>query len=195
MPVKETLKIVIMKNLENCASTFFVDKTLAIIDESAETKESFLAASDRICKRIALFIDSDLAAELSAVLNVEIESITAQPGIRRRHVRVEFRTKVFLIYNGFHYEFYAENLSEGGMYVKADDPFPVGSELIIRLPLGTGAELSLSGRIMNIKNIRDKSKNPPGMGIEFHKLNDEELNQLKTLIRKATHPELSVYRN
>jgi type IV pilus assembly protein PilZ len=194
MSVKETLKRIITNNLENCASSFFMDKSLAILDESAETKESFLAASDRISKRIALFINPDLAVKLYDILKAEIENVAAPSGTRRRHVRVEFRSRVFVIYNGFHYEFYAENLSEGGIYIKTDDPFSVGSEVIIRLPLGPRADISFPGTVMNSRHRDDSLKYPPGMGIKFHKLGDEDLNILKSLVRNAAGPEITIVR-
>jgi Tfp pilus assembly protein PilZ len=190
MTVKETLKKMIIKNLGDCASTFFIDKSLAIMDESADTKESFLAASDRISKRVALFIDPDLAVKLYDVLKVEIENVSAPSGTRRRHVRVAFRSKVFAAYNGFHYEFHSENLSEGGIFIRSDDPFPVGSEIVINLPLRPGADISIPGTVKSCKYRDDSLKHPPGMGIEFHKLSDEKLNILKSLVRKAAGPEV-----
>ena len=50
MDIKSDLKNIINKNLAEAASSIFIGKSLAIIDESAENKESLLAADDKLSK-------------------------------------------------------------------------------------------------------------------------------------------------
>ena len=75
MDAKDGLKNIISNHLGEVASSFFIDKSLAILDESAHDKESIMAAADRITKRISLFIDADLAIKVFDMLKVEIENI------------------------------------------------------------------------------------------------------------------------
>ena len=88
MDIKDDLKNIINEHLVDVASSFFIDKSLAIMDQSADNKESFLAAADRIRKRIALFIDTDLATKVFDILRLEIENRDLTPGTRRKTRRV-----------------------------------------------------------------------------------------------------------
>jgi hypothetical protein len=76
MDVKDNLKNIIQKHIGEAVSSLFLEKSLAIINESADNKESFIAAADRIGKRIALFIDKGLAQKVFESLKVEIEKNT-----------------------------------------------------------------------------------------------------------------------
>ena len=100
MDVKSDLKKIISENLAIAASSIFIDKSLSIIDESAESKESLLAAADKVNKRIALFIDTNLAKKVFDILRLEIENREMTPGTRRKHVRVAVCNKVFVSHNG-----------------------------------------------------------------------------------------------
>jgi hypothetical protein len=71
--VKDNLKGIIQRHIGDVVSSFFLAKSLAIINESADNKEGVIAAADRICKRIALFIDKDLAQTVFESLKAEIE--------------------------------------------------------------------------------------------------------------------------
>ena len=127
MNVKSDLKNIISENLAEVASSIFMDKSLSIIDESAESKESLLAAADKVSKRVALFIDTDLAVKVFDILRLEIENRELTPGIRRKHVRIAMCNKVYVTHNGTTSELYTVNVSAGGMYIKTKEPFPVGS--------------------------------------------------------------------
>jgi hypothetical protein len=78
MGVKDDLKNIIQKHIGEAVSSLFLQKSLAIINESEDNKESFIAAADRISKRIALFIDKNLAQTVFESLKVEIEKKTRQ---------------------------------------------------------------------------------------------------------------------
>src|SRR5574340_485771 len=150
MDVKSDLKKVINENLAEAASSIFIDKSLAIIDESAENKVSLLAAADRVSKRIALFIDTDMAAKVLDVLSLEIENRELTSGTRRKHVRVAICNKVYVTCNGTASELYTVNVSAGGMYIKTEAPFPVGSKLVIAFFLEKGSLINLKGIVANM---------------------------------------------
>lgn len=183
MNAKADLKNIISENLAKAASSIFIDKSLAIIDESAENKESLLAAADKVSKRIALFIDTDLAIEVFDILRVEIESRELTPGTRRKHIRVAMSNKVYVTYDGAATELYTVNISAGGMYIQTKEPFPVGSNVVISFPLNTGTNLDLKGVVANIK--RDTGKLPPGMGIEFKELGNYKRKMLRDYVKSA----------
>jgi uncharacterized protein (TIGR02266 family) len=184
MAVKLDLKNIISENLAKAASSIFRDKSLAIIDESAENKESLLAAADKVSKRIALFIDTDLAIKVFDILRLEIENRELTPGTRRKHVRVALCNKVYVTCNGMASELYTVNVSAGGMYINTKDPFPVGSKVVISFPLKAGSHIHLKGVVANIKG--EIGKLPPGMGIEFKEVGDEERKKLRDFVKNAS---------
>src|SRR5574340_997983 len=94
MNIKSDLKNIISEHLTEGASSIFMVKSLSIIDESAESKESLLAAADKVSKRIALFIDEDLATKVFDILRREIEKRELSPGIRRKHVRAHAQQSI-----------------------------------------------------------------------------------------------------
>ena len=184
MDIKSDLKNIINENLAEAASSIFIGKSLAIIDESAETKESLLAAADRVSKRIALFIDTDMAVKVFEVLRLEIENRELTSGTRRKHVRVAMCNKVYVTCNGTASELYTVNVSAGGMYIKTKEPFPVGSKVVIAFPLEKGSLIHLKGVVANIQS--GIGKQPPGMGIEFKEVRDDELKRLRDFVKKAS---------
>ena len=184
MNVKSDLKNIISENLAKAASSIFIDKSLSIIDESAENKESLLAAADKVNKRIALFIDADLAIKVFDILRQEIENRELTPGTRRKHVRVAVCDKVFVTHNGIDSELETVSISIGGMYIKTTKPFPVDSKLVISFPLKARSPLLLKGVVAYIRV--DIGKQPPGMGIDFKEVRDDERKLLSDFVKKAT---------
>jgi len=183
MDIKSDLKNIINENLAEAASSIFIGKSLAIIDESAENKESLLVAADRVSKRIALFIDTDKAVKVFEILRVEIENRELTSGTRRKHVRVAMCNKVFVTHNGTASELYTVNVSAGGMYIKTKEPFPVGSKVVIAFPLEKGSLIHLKGIVVNIQSRIGKQ--PPGMGIEFKEVSEDEQKKLRDFLKKA----------
>ena len=184
MDVKSDLKKIISENLAEAASTIFIDKSLSIIDESAESKESLLVAAEKVNKRIALFIDTNLAKKVFDILRLEIENRELTPGTRRKHVRVVLRNKVYVTHNGAASELYTENISAGGMCIATKEPFPAGSKVVISLPLKAGSHMHLKGVVVNTKY--DTGRHPTGMGIEFQGVRDDEQKMLRDFVKKTT---------
>ena len=189
MDVKSDLKNIISENLAKAASSIFIDKSLAVIDDSAETKENLLAAADKVSKRIALFIDTDLAKKVFDILRLEIENRELTPGIRRKHVRVAVCNKVYVTHNGKASELCTVNVSAGGMYIETKEPFPVGSKLVISFSLKAESHLNLKGVVANIQ--RDIGKLPPGMGIEFKEVRDDERKILTDFLKSSSAQDIS----
>ncbi len=181
--VRQDLKNVLRGALDNAASSFFIDKSLAIIDESAHNKESFMAAAVKISKRTALFIDQDLAEKVYENLVKVIGKSDSPAGTRRRYRRVTFAEKVRVQHSGKYYDLLSENLSEGGMFIRTHEPFPSGSELEIALPL----EESLIHLKAVVRRVLfgESSKVSPGMGVEFKGIGGEYTEMLRRYVREA----------
>lgn len=188
MSIKDGLKSIITERLRGVASSFFIEKALAILDESADTKESFLDAADTISKRIALFIDTALAREILDILRIEIENRGLTPGTRRKHVRVNFCTRAHVTHNGTTSEHFTENLSLGGICLKTTVPFAIGSKVELSLPLEGGNHIHLKGIVVNARS--GNAKNQAGMGIEFHEVRDYERKIISNLMKKAAAEDL-----
>jgi type IV pilus assembly protein PilZ len=187
MDVKVDLKNIINEHLIKVASSFFIDKSLAIMDQSAENKESFLAAAERVSKRIALFIDTDLATKVSDILKQEIESRELTPGTRRKQIRVALCHRIYVTHNETPYEFYTGNISEGGVYIKSEAPFPAGTEVEISLPLEAGSHIHLRGAVAHARHHSNGiPEYPAGMGIEFKEVGDDERRILRGFTKRAS---------
>lgn len=184
MPNKDDIKKIVSKALEGVASPIFINHTLAVIDESADSKESLMASADRIRNRVALFIDENVAGKLFAVLNAEIGKMELIPGTRRRHARVGFRNKVNVTYAGKVYKLYTTNISEGGMNVETKEPFPVGSKVEISLPVRGDSSIVINGVVVNTKRCRGLQ--PAAMGIQFNGVSDLVLTIVKSIINMAS---------
>jgi PilZ domain len=182
--VKKYLKNVLRDYLNNAASPLFIDKSLTIIDESADNKESFIAAALKISKRTALFINKDLAQTVYENLIAAVEKIDLPPGTRRKYRRVAFGKKVRVRHNGKSHELVAENLSEGGMFIKIYDPFPAGSELEVTLSLNVGGNIHVKGCVKRAF-LSETPKCPRGMGIEFKEIRSEDMEMLRHYILKV----------
>lgn len=184
MSIKDGLKDIITERLRDVASSMFLARALAILDESADNKESLLCAAETISKRIDLFIDSALAKKLLDVLRIEIENRGLTPGTRRKHERVNFSTKVHVTHNGIASELFSANLSLGGICLRTPEPFAVGSKVELSLPLEGGKHVRLKGIVIHAKS--GIAKHHPGMGIEFIEVGDYERKAISNLMKNAS---------
>ena len=71
MTVKEDLKTFIKERLTEKASPLFLKRALDSL-ELAEDKESLRSAVERGCRMISLFIDTELAQEMSETLKTRL---------------------------------------------------------------------------------------------------------------------------
>jgi CheY-like chemotaxis protein len=107
----------------------------------------------------------------------------SQKGTNRRFLRASYKSQVVLIQKGIAHELYAETLSEGGIYVRKEEPFPVGSEVIVKLRLGEKGSIKVKGTVIYTKKLfGDFLTLPPGMAIAFDRLRPEDTVTLKSYI-------------
>jgi len=184
--IKNDLKNILRELLRTAASDIFINKSLEIVEESAENNESLIAASNRISKRIGLFIDEQIAKQVFESLKVEIERRMEAPQKQRMSERVNVSAKVRVICNGASVELIMQTISLGGMYIRTDDPFPVGTMTEILLPMETGSPIHLRGVVIYIKHsLSNTSTYPPGMAVNFRDMTAGELKALKDYIESA----------
>ncbi len=106
--------------------------------------------------------------------------------------RVRLSNKVYLTYNGNLHELHTRNLSEGGIYIKTKEPFPVGAEVEIRLLLETVGDIRMKGVVVHIQRPPDETpEHPPGIGIAFKEIKNVRQWALRDFIKKARSKETS----
>jgi hypothetical protein len=71
--IKDDLKDFISGYLETIASPLFLKRAIDVIEESGRDKVSLFAASDKVSRMTALFIDTDLAERMLKNLKFRIE--------------------------------------------------------------------------------------------------------------------------
>jgi hypothetical protein len=71
--IKDDLKDFIGGYLETIASPLFLKRAMDVIEESGLDKGSLLAASDKVSRMTALFIDTGLAERMLKNLKLRIE--------------------------------------------------------------------------------------------------------------------------
>ncbi|MCC7386942.1 MAG: TIGR02266 family protein [Deltaproteobacteria bacterium] len=101
---------------------------------------------------------------------------------RRKYPRVPLNLLIQFRFDSFE-EFmveYAENISEGGMMVRADDPHPEGSMIYLQFALKDGTRL-IEG-LGKVVHVNPKGSAHPGMGIEFVSFDDESRELIKAIV-------------
>jgi len=185
--IRDDLKNIVRMHMGGAASSLFLDKALSIIDESADNKESFISAAERISKRTALFIDADIAERLLADLKARIGESASPQGRRRRYRRFPLYRKVRVTCNGQSQELYSEDISLGGIYLKTKEPFPKGSEVALTLPLEEGTKVHLNGVIVyTINTSHNSMKKPAGIAIEFSTRDTAGIEKLRDYLEKMS---------
>ncbi len=121
--------------------------------------------------------------KLESLHNILQDCIYSPVGIKRKHVRTTFISKVSVTCNEVTKELYSENLSSGGIYVRSDETFPPGSDVHITFPLLNDESITLNGRVVYVKGFDSKIlTSPPGMAIEFMDISDENFSQLEDFV-------------
>jgi Tfp pilus assembly protein PilZ len=183
--IKSDLKNVLREHLEKRVSAVFLDQSLALIDQAAISKESFAVAADRISKRVALFIDNSLSQTIYSNLMELIGTSSSPRGIRRRYPRVDFLHDVLVKYNGKQFELNAENISEGGIFIKTEKTFPINAKIEIILTLESGNSSAVEGIVVNKRSfVRGTSEAITGMGIEFKDIDKATAGLLRNYTQK-----------
>lgn len=123
--------------------------------------------------------------QLNKLNDVLQQCIFTPMGFRRNHIRAYFNQKVTVTFQGETYNLYSETVSSGGMYIRTQNPFPIGSEVGIRLPAEGGENIQLRGHVIYVKGLfGDVFKISPGMAVEFADLDEETGRKISDLVIK-----------
>lgn len=103
-----------------------------------------------------------------------------RPGIEKReHRRARLVTQVRCEALGREEMLLTRDVSVGGVFISAKDPFPMGSEIALTLQLATGgSSLAASGKV--VYSLRGL-----GMGIQFSALSDENRSVLQKFVDES----------
>jgi type IV pilus assembly protein PilZ len=92
-------------------------------------------------------------------------------------VRVDYQT-VDQLFSEF-----ARNINEGGLFVEAEQPHPVGTRVALQFKLPGGDEpLQVSGVV--VRTAEGSDDDPSGMGIEFDDLDTRTRQRINELVRR-----------
>jgi Tfp pilus assembly protein PilZ len=127
------------------------------------------------------FIKKPMSIEM---LHRELESNIRYPGgSKRRYPRSAWQNIVCLDHGDRAVEYESVSLSEGGMYVKGDIPFSVGTNVLGSLPLKDKVYMNFRGSVIYMKGKeQDIADAEPGMAIAFKDFIDGDRNMLRDYI-------------
>jgi uncharacterized protein (TIGR02266 family) len=77
---------------------------------------------------------------------------------------------------------YMHNISNGGLFLKTDDAYPLGTIVFLRFTMpGDTRPIETEGEVVWC-NIGGRGYFPKGMGIKFLKLNDDDTVKIKKFV-------------
>ncbi len=99
--------------------------------------------------------------------------------------RLPIETSVYLEFekfSGFITE-YSENISEGGMFIKSDEPKPVGSVVSFEFRLADNFRLIQGlGEVVWVRATSGGPEEPAGMGVRFHEIEQQSRQLIRTMV-------------
>jgi len=167
--------LAVLRRLKEDKETSHIPVIILSSDSSSETIEK--------CRELGCFDYLKKPLRVDELHDSLQRCFFSQRGTNRRYVRVLYTNKVVLTYRGSEYELYAETLSEGGIYVRKEEPFPVGSEVAVKCSLGDKGSIQLKGNVIYTKKLfGDFLTLPPGMAIAFNGIGPEDVMTLRRYI-------------
>lgn len=113
----------------------------------------------------------------------------AKGGIERRQYE-RFETSISVDYSsGDTFLFsYIQNISEMGIFIRSDNPLPVGTLLELRFAPDGQVPIELLGEVAWINPYRPFGDNlNPGMGVRFRELSAELRERIVSLVRTVAY--------
>jgi type IV pilus assembly protein PilZ len=104
---------------------------------------------------------------------------------RRRHLRKPLSLKVTNQKSGFFTYYISSDISVGGMFLRADEPLPVGTMLDLEFTLPRSAHtIRTSAGVVRIVAPSPELTYPSGMGIRFHDLKPEDRDEIEKFVNQ-----------
>ena len=126
--------------------------------------------------------------ELHDILN---QCITYHDGKKRKFLRSALEDKVTISHQGIQENRHIVCLSEGGMYVRKKNPYPVGTEVDIMFSFRDGKTINLKGTVIYLKGLSETTFNiVPGMAIKFNNVDGNDSVLLKSYIEELLIEEI-----
>ena len=98
----------------------------------------------------------------------------------RKHIRAPFNRNVTCTFAGLEINSFAITLSEGGIYLRTNKPFPVGSKVEISIPLESGEIVKVIGEVASSMGLlKGQFLVPPGIAVRFVEMNAQVVAKLK----------------
>jgi uncharacterized protein (TIGR02266 family) len=103
---------------------------------------------------------------------------------RRKFARIPLEARVRIVMRDKEdaYEYFTTNLSSGGLFIKAEQPKPIGHPIHFELFI-TNDQLLIKG-VGVVQWIAQGEQSEKGMGIQFVELNEEGRRALEAVFRE-----------
>jgi len=134
--------------------------------------------ADELCVKTGCFGYLTKPVKVTHMNDMINRCISYEGGKRRKFLRTTLQQVVEVTFEGSTEEYYAVSLSEGGIYIRKVEPFPVGTEIEIALPVKKDKILNLKGKVIYVNYYKVGS----GMAIAFYNLLHEDSEMLKAYI-------------
>ena len=83
---------------------------------------------------------------------------------------------------------YIQNISEMGIFIRSDEPLPVGTSLRMRFGPEGSERLELEGKVTWVNPLKPHGDNPnPGMGVRFLNLTPELRERVVDMVRTVAY--------
>jgi CheY-like chemotaxis protein len=166
--------IKVLKYLKNTQSTSSIPIVMISGDGSADTRnECFENGCDAFVEK---------PVKLRDLHDMLQQFIYLPDGYSRKYLRVNVNCSVEVKKDDSSYQFDSETLSEKGIYIRTDDPFSVGTELRIGLPLYGSDSLNLGGRVIYVNKVSGYGL-LRGMAVEFMEADDDTMNLVQIYVQ------------
>ncbi|WP_022852981.1 TIGR02266 family protein [Thermodesulfatator atlanticus] len=104
---------------------------------------------------------------------------------KRKHPRLEHVFRVDYSTPEALFNEFAENISEGGMFIKTSRPLEIGTEIIIEFKLPLLKEpIKVKGKVEWNTDMPGIRKPTPGMGVSFQGLSSEDKEKINKIVRQ-----------
>ena len=107
-------------------------------------------------------------------------------GDKRKYPRVGLSVKVTNLSSGSFAYFLATNISAGGLFLKSDEPLPVGTPIKLQLSLpDTESQIVVEAEVVRVQTKPPDGSCPSGMGLKFTKLDNQGRKAIKSFVQKT----------
>ncbi len=80
---------------------------------------------------------------------------------------------------------FADNISEGGLFIKTPNPLPIGTEIVLEFILPLLEEpIKVKGRVEWNTELPGIRKRTPGMGVSFQGLSPQHKEKINQVVRQ-----------